>query len=452
MRGADWGDDGWIYFTPKPDAGLWRVRADGGTPEELTKPDRAHGEKTHRWPFVLPGAKAVLFVVSTSRVTSFDDARIEVLSLDTRKRRVLITGGMYPRYVASGHIVFGRNSAILAAPFDLQSLELRGSVVTVQDGVETAGDYGFANFASSRNGTLIYVPDTGRPPGRTLVLGDRLGRVAATSVAGGSFYTAKISPDGTRIVIGMDGATSQIDIYDLTRQGAKSRFTNEWDNQAPSWAPDGARLAFTSNRHGGNLNLYLQAADGGEESRRLTTSDHDQGIPAWSPDGKTIAYVDLDPVSHADIWVVDVADGKTRPFVKSPSDDWNPVFSPDGHWLAYSSNDSGRLDVYVQAFPAGSRRWQVSTGGGALPLWNPKGHELFYVTLNGDVMAVRVETSPQFRAETPNRLFKTDDVITDVTPDGRFLMIHENPRASSTHFNVVFNWFEELTARAPATR
>ena len=452
LRGADWGDDGWIYFSPKPDAGLWRVRAEGGTPEALTTPDRAHGEKTHRWPFVLPGARAVLFVVGTSRNTSFDDARIEVLSLDTRKRRVLITGGMYPRYVASGHIVYGRNGAILAAPFDLQSLELRGPGVTVQDGVQTSWDYGLASFASSRNGTLIYVPDTGHLPDRTLVFGDRRGGVMSTSTASGAYYDAHLSPDGTRIAVGLDGATSQIELLDLARQGATSRLTHEWDNQSPRWTRDGAWLAFASNRHGGNLNIYWQAADGGDEGQRLTTSDHDQAAGSWSLDGKTFAYVDLDPVSLADVWVVDVTDRKARPFVKTPFDEWSPAFSPDGRWLAYASKDSGRPDVYVQAFPAGGRRWQVSTGGGNLPLWNPKGGELFYVTLTGDVMAVPIETSPQFHSGTPVRLFKTDDVITDVTRDGRFLMIHDNPRPSSTHFNVVFNWFEELATRAVAVR
>jgi len=448
LRGADWGDDGWIYFTPRPDAGLWRVREAGGKPEILTTP--GVGEKTHRWPFVLPGSKAVLFVVGTSRITSFDDARVEVLLLDTRTRRPLITGATYPRYLPSGHIAYSHAGAIVVVPFDLTTLQVRGTAVAVENGVDGQPGYGFANFASSRNGTLVYVPGAGDAPRRTLLFGDRKGGVTPTDAPSGQYAESRASPDGTRVSVTLDGATSQIAILDLTRKGALTHLTDEWDNQGHTWAPDGVHLGFASNRGGGTLNLYWQPADGSGAAERLTTSSHPQSAGSWSADSRTLAFVEDDPVTLGDIWVIDTHDRKARPFIKTRFDEDDPVFSPDGRWIAYSSNDSAEKEVYVQAFPAGGRRWQVSIGGGAFPLWNPKGSEIFYRTKDGSVMAVPVLTAPGFRPGVPTRLFRTTDHLTDVMRDGRFLMIREDTRTAATHLSLVFNWFEELNRLAPA--
>jgi serine/threonine-protein kinase len=229
-----------------------------------------------------------------------------------------------------------------------------------------------------------------------------------------------------------------------------THLTDEWDNQGPRWTPDGAHLGFSSNRGGGTLNLYWQAADGSGAAERLTTSSHPQIAGSWSADSKTLAFVEDDPVSLSDIWVVDTRDHKARPLIKTRFEEGEPAFSPDGHWIAYSSNDSGKWEVYVQAFPAGGRRWQMSSGGGFFPLWNPKGGELFYRTEDKFVMAVSVLTAPEFRPGIPARLFRTADDLGDVTRDGRFLMVHDDIRAGTTHLNIVFNWFEELDRLAPA--
>ncbi len=448
LRGADWGDDGWIYFTPHFSSGLWRVPASGGKPEVLTTPDFAKGEKTHRWPCVLPGGKAVLFVVGTSRITSFDDAHIEVLVLGTHERRTLVQNGTYPRYLPTGHLLYARAGTLVAAPFDARRLEMSGSPVTIQGNVSADPAYGFANFGVSRDGSLLYVPGTNVGATRSLVMADRHG---VTTPIGdpGSYSSGRVSPDGTRIALFMVGATSQLEVADLTRGGAWTRMTYEWDNENPIWTPDGARLTFNSNCGGGLPNLYWQSADGAGDAERLTTSDHPQRAFSWTPDGKTLAFADIDPINRADIWVVRGDDRKPRPLVKTPFEDTGPAFSPDGRWIAYMSNQSGQYEVYVQAFPSGGRRWQVSTGGGALPFWNPKGGELLYQSRSGrDVMAVAVTTSPEFRPGTPARLFETTDQLFDVMPDGRFVMVRLNPRAAVTELEVVFNWFEEVRRKA----
>jgi serine/threonine-protein kinase len=451
LRGADWGDDGWIYFTPHFSQGLWRVPASGGKPEVLTTPDFAAGEKTHRWPCVLPGGKAVLLVVGTSRTTTFDDARIEVLDLGTRIRRTLVQNGTYPRYLPTGHLLYARAGTLVAVAFDARRLELRGSPVTVQDNVSADPAYGFANFGVSGDGSLLYVPGSNGGATRTFVMADRHGTTTPRGDPG-SYSLGRVSPDGTRVATYMVGATSQIAIADLTRGGSWSRLTYEWDNENPIWTPDGAHLTFNSNRGGGLPNLYSQSADGGGEAERLTTSDHVQRAGSWTPDGKTLAFVDIDPASLTDIWVLRLDDRKPRPLIKTPfEDDW-PAISPDGRWIAYMSNQSGQYEVYVQAFPSGGRRWQVSTGGGVLPFWNPKGGELIYQSAPAagvrHMWAVAVTTSPEFRPGTPERLFETTDRLFDIMPDGRFVMLRSNPPAAVTELEVVFNWFEEVRRKA----
>lgn len=442
LRGVAWGDDGWIYYTPTVSAGLWRVRATGGAPEQLTTPDFAAGEKTHRFPYVLPGSKAVLFMVGTSRIASFDDARIEVLSLNTRTRHRLFDGGSYPQYAATGHVLYTRDGRLIAVPFDAERLELTGPPVAVADDMFTDPYFGMGNYAVSRDGLFVRVVGGTSSMLQSLITVDRHGVSQPTKVAPAASSGGSVSPDGTRYATVQTGATSQISIVDLVR-GTATRLTYEWDNESPIWSPDGARIAFISNHGGGPRNLYWQRADGSGTPERLTTSDHEQQAFSWSADGKTIAYIDTDPATGADIWTVSVADHKAAPLVKSPVDDTGPAFSPDGHWIAYQSSQGGKTDIYVQAFPNADRRWQVSTDGGTQAQWQRDGREIVY--RNGqEVLAVPVTTSPTFHSGEPVTLFKTPNLLFGVLPDGRFLMRTSTPAPPVTELEVVVNWFTEL--------
>ena len=217
-------------------------------------------------------------------------------------------------------------------------------------------------------------------------------------------------------------------------------------------------MTFASIRAGGALNLFWKPADSSGSAEQLTESEHAQRPLSWSPDGQVLAFSELHPTMGSDIWVLPLqGERKPRPFLQTQFDEAWAVFSPDGHWLAYTSNESGRYEVYVQPYPGPGGKWQISNEGGDEPVWAKNGRELFY--RNGDkMMAVEVTTQPTFHAGTPTLLFEGQywhqvglwRADYDITPDGqRFLMIQLGEQEAVTQINVVLNWFEELKRLAP---
>ena len=205
--------------------------------------------------------------------------------------------------------------------------------------------------------------------------------------------------------------------------------------------------------------MFWQRADGSGGLERLTTSEYTHGPMSWSPDGQLLAFVEVNPTTGYDIWVLRLGDRKAQPFLRTPFNESVPQFSPDGRWLAYISNESGPWEIYVQPYPGPGGKWQISTEGGTEPVWNPNGRELFYRS-SDKMMAVEITTQPSFSAGKPRVLFEGRYEPTpatfpdyDITPDGqRFLMLKpaEAGEAAPTQINVVLNWFEELKRRVPA--
>jgi Tol biopolymer transport system component len=246
-------------------------------------------------------------------------------------------------------------------------------------------------------------------------------------------------------------------LYDLSRE-TLTRLTFEGtSNLNPSWTPDGKRIAFVSNMKGPQ-NIFWQLADGSGGLERLTNSENGNYPALWSRDGQLLAFVEVNPTTGYDIWVLRISDHKAEPFLRTPSNEVQPRFSPDGRWIAYASNESGRYETYVQPYPGPGGKWQISTDGGAEPVWNPTGRELFY--RSGDkMMAVDIVTQPGFSAGKPRMLFEGSYEVSaastpsyDVSTDGqRFLMLKpvEQTQAAPTQINVVLNWFEELKQKVP---
>jgi eukaryotic-like serine/threonine-protein kinase len=441
LKGASWGDDGWIYYTPAPAVGLWRVRADGGTPERLTTPDASAGEKTHRRPFVLPGSNAVLFVVGTSRITSFDDARIEALSMADRTRHRLVEGGTAPQYLAAlGDLVYVRNGSLVVQPFDATRLQLRGTPTTVAKGVSEETVNGVGRYSVSTDGTLLSIPE-GTTPQAEILSVDRQDR--ATPLAQAPLWTPNgaLSPDGTRLAIDPDGATQQIAILDLTRNSTQ-RFTYEWDNADPVWTPDGRRLVFLSDVGGGKRNIYWQAADGSGAPERLTTSTQDQ-LPDTVA-GRQLVYESYDPKTLVDLWTLSLDDRVPHVLLQTPFNETAARFSPDGRWLAYQSDQAEPPEVYLQPMPSTGRRWQVSVGGGTRPIWLPGGRELAYLK-GRDVMTATLTLGPTVAIGVPVKLFTLtpDDTLLDVTRAGRFLVVRQDHAVPQSP-DIVVNWFAEV--------
>ena len=262
-----------------------------------------------------------------------------------------------------------------------------------------------------------------------------------------AFDYVSLSPDGQRIALQLDQATLEVWVYDLART-TFARLVHGWDNGSPIWSPDGTRVTFESDRwtsHG----LFWQLADGSGPAERLTADVPDFLIPeSWSPDGRFLVYTRYKR-GDRDLWIWSSSDRKSVPLLQTPASESDARVSPDGHWVAYQSNQSGRFEVYVRAFPGASRSWQVSPDGGKIPVWARNGRELFYRNDNR-MMAVDVSTTPAFTAGRPRRLFEGSYLqgtgSYDIASDGRFLMIKHEPHAL-TELVLVQNWFEELKQR-----
>ncbi|MEE8608080.1 MAG: winged helix-turn-helix domain-containing protein [Nitrospiraceae bacterium] len=451
---ASWGSKDTIIFSPHSGSGLWRVPAAGGKCEVVTTPDAGEHESSHTFPEFLPDGNTVLFAISGT-----PESKIAVLSLDTGEKKILVDRGSHPRYAPSGHLVYALASSgsLLAVPYDPRRREGRGTPVPIiLESVLTNPDSRAAQYAISKNGTLVYVPGHHALMDNTLVWIDRHG--AAEPIAGLSGpirWGTRLSPDGQRLALSMWGENADVWIYELSR-GTLSRLTSGPGTDAfPVWSPDGNSVVFARHRQ-----IFLMRADGSAPEQLLATSLHHTITDSWSPDGKAIAYQDLDPETDWDIWILPMEGNREpRPFVRTPFRDFNPMFSPDGRWIAYTSNESGRREVYVRPFPAADRKWQISTASGVDPFWSLDGRELFYregVPHSGrdKMMVVAVETDPIFRPGKARVLFEVEGHYEGpyaITPDGqRFLMMGRGEqKASPTQLNVVINWFDELQSLVP---
>ncbi len=460
--GASWGNHT-IALAPYSSV-LQQISDGGGASQPLTHFEK--GETTHTWPSLLPDSKAVLFTA-----LSASPPTIAVQPIRLGERRNLIQGqavGM-PRYASSGHLIYAQAGNLMAVPFDVEHMELKGEPISVVQDVLQSPDSGAAQFSISSIGSLVYVPGTPRNPQCKLVWVRRNGIEQTLGAPARSYNQPRLSPDGKRVAVDVieNIQGMQVWLYDFARD-TLAPFTFEGVNRHPVWTPDGRRVAFMSNREG-PTQIFWQLADGSGGPERLTnnaaTSIADVlPIPySWSPDGETLDFVQLTPTTGAEFWALHVHDGKTQRFLQTRTvQDGAPQFSPDGRWFAYVSDESGRKEIYVRPYPGPGGKWQISTDGGSEPQWNHNGRELFY--RNGDkMMAVDITAQASFAAGKPRQLFEGHYLTGggyaranyDVSPDGqRFLMLRpvEGEQAAPTQINVVLNWTEELKRLVPTEK
>ncbi|MGH9580101.1 MAG: TolB family protein, partial [Terriglobales bacterium] len=450
--GATWAEDGNIYFASRwYGESLLRVPSAGGKPEKITTPDTKRGESSHRWPHTLPGGRALLFAIGSG--SSYDDARIALLDLKTGQWRTLVEGGTNPAYVPTGHIVYARAGTLLAIAFDLQKLEVTGTPVPILEGVATSTANGEAQFSVAAKGTLAYVPGGTGQSARRLVWLDRAGKAQPVTEHRRAYEDLDLSPDGKKVALTIEGPAWNIWIYDLER-GTLTRLTHELTNTDPLWTLDGKRIVYTSFRDG-QYGLFWRPADGSGPEEQLHSGPYFLHAYSWSADGRLLAFNEQHPQTQGDNWVMPFqGQRKPQPFLRTSFNEWFPALSPDGRWIAYTSDESGQEEVYVQPYPGPGGKVQISTGGGGRAIWARGGRELFYRA--GDkLMAVDVETQPAFRAGKPRLLFESRLIDSghfyDPTPDARrFVAIQPGEETSPRQVHVVLHWFEELKHRAAA--
>jgi Tol biopolymer transport system component len=456
-RGASWGLDGTIIVGANA-SGLMRVPASGGDAVPLAAPDDG---RQYWYPQILPGGRAVLFTASE---TVADAADVLVLDLKTGVRQTVVKGGAAGWYVPTGHIVFLRGGDLWAVRFDPEQLQVSGEPVLVEQGIRVEIG-GAVQFALADDGTLTYITADVSDTLRSLVWVDRTGHEERLSAPERAYSSARISPDGTRVAVGIDDQERDIWTWHLTGQTLTRLTFDPLPDTAPLWSPDGRRIIFAS----GNTttsSLYWRAADGTGAVERLTKSPNGQIPNAITSDGTQILLREVAPTTGTDLMRMSVPPtspssklGEPTPLLQTKFAERNAELAPGGQWLAYESNESGRLEIYVRPFPnVDGGRWQVSTSGGRTPLWSRDGQELFYVSPEDALMAVRVERAQTWRSGMPTRVLQSPNFFVigvrtfDIAPDGRrFLMIKNSdttgrPQASIV---VVQNWFEELKRLVP---
>ena len=471
VRGASWGPDDTIVFGTGRPGGLWRVSSNGGEPEVLTTPDPQQDSVNHVWPHILPGGRAVLFTILDGAV---ENAQIAVLDLDAAAVRVLVPGGSHPRYVATGHLIFGAGGALRAVGFDLEQLAVTDpNPVPVVDGVVSKAS-GSTDFDVALDGSLVYVKgEVGTTGGYTStpVWVDRDGREEAIAMPSRSYRTPRLSPDGERWAVGIfDSENTDVWLSQLARSTLSRLTTAPGLDGNPLWTRDGERVVFSSNLGGrGAWTINWRDPDGSDAPERLVAFEggeaSDVRPEAWSDDGQLLVFSYRGPGTNSDIGVLTMTGERVwEPLLQADGSESSATISPDGDWIAYNSDESGVLEVYVQRFPGLGDRQQISTGGGFNPVWSPEGRELFYRT-DTAMMAVPVEPGETLEVGSAEVLFDgmeqyvdnfaRDRRAYDVSPDGqRFMMLKSpgtatDPTPSAPQVILVQNWLTELERLVP---
>jgi serine/threonine-protein kinase len=451
LFGASWGPDNVIVAALS--TGLASVSADGGSLQLFARPKVGSAFVPMRWPLVLADGNTVVY---SSWTGGLANGRVGVASRTTGRATVFDLSGTAPLGVVDGRLVYvSVGGAIMAVPFDVRHSRPSGAPVLATDGVYV-GAIGGARAALSASGSLAYESGTSESQ---LVLVGADGRSRVVLEAPGQYAYPRFSPDGKRIALTITTLTApaatDIWLYDLAA-GTLTRLTADGSSDRPEWTPDGKRVLFRSERSY-ESSLWWQPADGSGPVEALLKVDGGPWEGVLAPDGRTLVYRTIRPGTGQDIWYVRLHGDRTpHPIATSSFNESHPRVSPDGRWVAYTSNESGRSQVYVRPFPGPGARVQVSTAGGIEPIWSPDGRRLYYRSGRA-LVAVTVTTAPSFGVASRQVLFEGDFVSTgphpsyDVSPDGtQFLML--KPTGDEPQIVVVHDWLAELRARTAPKR
>jgi serine/threonine-protein kinase len=457
-RGGAWSADGTIVFAPSPDGPLYRVSSAGGERSQATTLDSAAGEITHRWPQFLPDRKTFLFTAYGNTGAAHEG---RVIMQSASGRTLVHSGAVFGRYAPSGHLLYVNGGKLFAEPFDPDHVKVTGRSVPVTDDIATADLSGTAQYAFSDTGLLAY--RRARNPKRLLQWMDSSGQMRPMRTVSAEYQEARFSRDGSRVLLTVsDAGQSDIWSYDIAADVLK-RLTFYADNDRSGiWSPDGKHIVYASWQPDvGTFNLFLQSATGGGDPQRLTTSKNLQSPMDWHPGGKDIVFTEERHGSGSDLMrmPIDIGPdgvatvGTAEELIVSPAKNDNGRFSPDGKWIAYTSDESGRNEVYVRPFPAGGGRWQISTEGAEWIEWRTGG--LYYGLSEEVVMRVPYRVDGQtFAAAKPELWMRIPQGVLWVDPPvsgTRAVTIRADDRRGESVVLVV-NFFDELRRRAPANR
>ena len=453
--GGSWGEDGSIVAALEI-TGLSRIPSAGGAPERLT--DLGPGEVVHRWPQVLPGGRAVLFTAYPS-ITGSDGATVEVMSLADRHPKILQHGADWGQYVPEDHLLLLEHGELMAMQFDPKRLQAYGLPRPVLEGVEHSERSGSAQLSFSRTGTLAY--RSGAMKGLSVPRWlNANGSVGPSLGVPGDYVSPALAPDGDRVALISRG---DIWVQELRLQ-TSTRLTAGGGHSNPVWTPDGRHIVFR--KTGG---MFAIRSDGTGVEQPLTHSKNAQVPWSFVPGAHRLAFVELDEATGADIWTLPLdSDGRAlragapELALGTPFNERAPAFSPDGRWLAYASDESGKLEVYVRPVAGSGTRIQVSRAGEGRPVWSRSTSELFFADSEGNVMAASYSLENDLikfdepRLWSRTRLARTRPPWNfDVAPDGKRILALMPAAGEDVdtrrHVTFLLNFVDDL-GRRTATR
>ena len=449
-RGAAWNSQGIIVFTPSAASSLLQVAATGGSVAALTTLDPARGENTHRWPLFLPDGRRLLYLVRGDR-PHISGIYLSSLERPQDKTQVLETStaaayspahGKHPAY-----LYWVRQQTLLAQPFDTEHAQFSGDAVPVPGAhiVALAPGYGHSSTSVSSDGTIFFGTGSDRYQLSWL---NREGKLLSTVGEPDRYAALRISPDGKRIVVVLADSSANPDTWVLElARGIPSRLTFSGSFGTGVWSPDGQRIAYHLLN---NTKLLEKSASGAGHEETVLQSQYTVYLNDWSPDGRFLVYTQLSPEGRSELWLLPLGgDHKPAPFLKSAFNEFQGQVSPDSKWIAYTSDESGRNEIYVQSFPATGAKWLVSNGGGNFARWRKDGKELFYRALGGKLMVASIRNVARgLEFGTPAALFRVSEpqgqfsYAYDVAPDGQRILalVPAQVAGDNASLTVVINW------------
>ena len=452
-RGGSWNSEGKILFVPNANTGVHLVHEGGGEVTVLTEPDPQVPDSSHRWPHFLPDGRHFLFVSWTNDLVAREQhGGLFVADLDGGAPERLLTDPSSAIYVP-GHLMLMRDDNLVAIPFEPESVRVTGDPTVIASGVVYNRGTGHGVFSASLEGTLAYGSGVAFRP-TTLAWYDRAGKMLTTVGEPAPYYGMGLAPDDRTAGATLAGEAGDGEIWlvDLERGGRRLLAGGPWDVNHSIFSTTGDRVLYGS-QQAGKVDLYAQRADGSGEPVLILADQYDKEPYDWSADGRYIAYFpEGASPGPPGIWIYDIEEQQSLTLISGNRAFYGARFSPDGRWIAYVSEESGRPEVFVQAFETdgGIRtggRWQVSIEGGVSPHWRDDNGELIFRDLDQRVMAVSVAAQPgDLKLGTPQHLFTLNDVIAVGEPsaDHQRFLIGARDESDSEPIHVVLNWTADL--------
>ena len=454
VNGSDcsWGLSDVILFDGAQGDPLRMVSANGGQINTTAEVDTENGEIFIGWPWFLPDGESFLFVANSSDTAGKIISTIKVGSINSSESKFLHTLKTEVRleYSTKGFILFVEDNNLMALPFDEKKKEVTGEAKPIAQQISL---YQNANsFSMSDNGTLLYHSSSSNATSQFLWV-DREGKEISKIGAIGNYLDADLSPDETKIAYALqeDGNNSNIWIYDLVRNIPTKLTFDATDEVWPVWTPDGKAIAYASNKNG-TYDAFQKNINGLEEANVIYQNDSGQvGPNSFTSDGKKFLYTFLK--GHRDIGILYLDDSsRVDMFANSSFSEQFPKISPNNKYVAFCSNESGRIELYVRQLDFGGGKWQLSNEGALYPRWRADGKELYYMNFSGEIVAVPVSTTGAFEAGNRSVLFKANlqnkpgfqIAPYDVSNDGKKFLLNSRLTGATRKLIIVLNMTEQI--------